>query len=106
MLRQRLHVAVLAEKVDQPRRALDVGEQERDRHGRKLGPHQPILSLPRQRSEKQQFDQPVHQPKRRPGMAGIHIASVAPANASTLTWSAERSEPPPGGLPEACQASW
>ena len=40
VLRERLGVRVWSERVQQPRRALDVREQERDRAGRKLGPHE------------------------------------------------------------------
>ena len=39
MLGQRFGVGVGAELVEQPRRALDVGEEERDRAGREVGAH-------------------------------------------------------------------
>src|SRR5207302_9106097 len=42
MFREHLGVAV-TELLQQTRRALDVGEEERDRPGRKLGPHPAIL---------------------------------------------------------------
>ena len=39
VLGQRLRVRLRPERVKQPRRALDVGEEERDRAGRELGAH-------------------------------------------------------------------
>ena len=43
MLGERLGVGVRAELVEQPRRALDVGEEERDRAGREIRAHSGMM---------------------------------------------------------------
>ena len=59
MLGERLRVRLGAQLVQEPRRALDVGEEEGDGAGREIGPHADVITLPQGSSRRAPLPLPL-----------------------------------------------